>query len=292
VVAALALALSGCGAGAPASGGRVRVVAAENFWGSIATQLAGARASVQSIIVNAAQDPHSYEQTPADARTLAGANLAIVNGIGYDPWASQLLAANPVPGRIVLTVGSLLGLSEGDNPHRWYRPADVVTVANAIAADLKRLDPKDGAYFDRRRATFEITGLDRYHALIAQIRHRYAGVPVGASESIFALLAPALGLRLITPNSFMNATSEGTELTAQDIITAESQITAHRIKVWIYNSQNTTPEILHLNALARANRIPVATVTETLSPQSDSFEQWQVAQLQRIEQALHEATGR
>ena len=33
-------------------------------------------------------------------------------------------------------------------------------------------------------------------------------------------------------------------------------------------------------------------MTETLSPQTDTFEQWQVAQLEGIERALHEATGR
>ena len=48
--------------------------------------------------------------------------MAIVNGIGYDTWASKLLAANPSSGRVVLDVGGLLGLKEGDNPHQWYSP--------------------------------------------------------------------------------------------------------------------------------------------------------------------------
>ena len=50
---------------------------------------------VRSIIVNPDTDPHSYEPTAEDARTMAGAQLAIVNGVGYDDWASKLLAANP-----------------------------------------------------------------------------------------------------------------------------------------------------------------------------------------------------
>ena len=117
-------------------------------------------------------------------------------------------------------------------------------------------------------------------------------MPVGASESIFALQSPALGLRLITPYSFMKSISEGTEVTAQDTVTTQRQITAHQIKVWIYNSQNATPEIQRLNALALAAHIPTATITETLSPSNATFEQWQVAQLERIAQALHTATGR
>jgi zinc/manganese transport system substrate-binding protein len=247
---------------------------------------------VHSIIVDPAQDPHSYQPTAADARTIAAARLAIVNGVGYDPWMSQQLGANPVPGGIVLTVGGLLGLHEGDNPHRWYSPTDVRIVANAITADLKRLDPRDGAYFDRQRAAFETTGLRTYHGLIARIRRRYDGVRVGASESIFALQSPALGLDLVTPYSFMKATSEGTEVSPQDVITVERQITSRTIKVWIYNAQNLTPEIQQLNALARAHGIPVVAVTETLSPSRDSFQRWQTAQLRELARALRKATGR
>jgi zinc/manganese transport system substrate-binding protein len=193
---------------------------------------------------------------------------------------------------VVLTVGNLFGLKEGDNPHRWYDPGDVLAVAKAIATDLEKLDPRNAAYYDRQLKTFESNNLAQYRALIEQIASRYAGTPVGASESIFALLAPSLHLRLITPASFMKAISEGTDVSAQDTLTMQRQIETHQIKLWIYNSQNTTPAVQRLNALARAAHIPTATITETLDPPSDSFEQWQVAQLQRIESALHQATGR
>jgi zinc/manganese transport system substrate-binding protein len=287
-----ALAIAGCDATATGDSGAVRIVAAENFWGSIAAQLGGDKASVQSIISNPAQDPHSYEPTAQDARTLATAQLAIVNGVGYDPWAPKLIAANPTSGRTVLTVGDAFGLKDGDNPHRWYDPAEVEAVANAITADLHKLDPKDAGYFDQQRKAFETKDLAGYHQLIAQIKHRFAGTPVGASESIFALQAPALGLKLVTPYSFMKAISEGTEVTAQDTLTTERQLHDGEVKVWVYNSQNATPAVQRLNALAREHRIPVATITETLTPAGASFEQWQVAQLRRIEQALHAATGR
>ena len=289
---AAAAVIAGCAGISTASPNGVSVVAAENFWGSIATQIAGNEASVQSVITNPAQDPHSYEPTANDARVLATSQVAIVNGVGYDPWAPKLLAANPDSSRIVIDVGKLFGLHDGNNPHRWYDPADVIKVAQTIEADLTRLDPKHASYYAHRLNIFETADLTQYNSLIGQIKRRYANIPVGASESIFELLAPALGLNLITPQSFMKATSEGTEVTAQDTITAQNQITRHQIKVWIYNSQNATPEIQQLNALARANHIPIATITETLAPATGTFEQWQVDQLERIERALHDATGR
>ncbi|MHB1569993.1 MAG: metal ABC transporter solute-binding protein, Zn/Mn family [Solirubrobacteraceae bacterium] len=291
-IVALAMLVSGCGSAGSNFGGRVRVVAAENFWGSIARQIGGAHAIVSSIIVNPALDPHSYDPTSIDARTLAEAQLAIINGIGYDPWAPRLLAANPVSGRVTLNVGALFGLHVGDNPHRWYDPADVVAVARRIAADLERLAPAHRAYFASRLRAFLGPGLATYFKSIATIRSRYAGVPVGASESIFAPLAAALHIRLITPPSFMDAVSEGTELTAQGTLTVEHQVSSRQVKVWVYNSQNVTPEIQRLNGLARAAGIPIVTVTETLSPATDSFQQWQDSQLSSLAAALGRATVR
>ena len=277
---------------ASSTGGQLQVVAAENFWGSIASQLGGDRVRVTSVIASPATDPHDYEPTAGDARTVAGAKLAIVNGIGYDPWAGKLLAASPAKGRIVLTVGDLVGVKTGGNPHRWYSPPDVQRVIDAVVASYKKLDPADAAYFDRQKAAFESKGLRAYKAEIAVIRRKYAGVPVGASESIFALLAPALRLDLLTPPSFLKAISEGTEPTASDKTAIDRQIAARKIKVWIFNSQNSTPDVQRFTDKARKAGIPVATITETLVPASATFQQWQVGQLRALAAALGKATGR
>jgi zinc/manganese transport system substrate-binding protein len=296
ILAALAAALlAGCGgasSSATSSSGKLNVVAAEDFWGSIAEQLGGDRVEVTSIVTNPAADPHDYEPTSEDARTMAGAQIAIVNGIGYDSWASKLLAADPGSGRTVLTVGDLLGLKEGDNPHQWYSPASVQKVIEGITADYERADPGHAAYFDAQRRRFEKVGLSRYHGLISQIRSRYAGTPVGASESIFAPLAPALGLRLLTPTGFLDAIAEGTDPTPADKATTDGQIAAGKIAVWVYNSQNATPDVQRLNDAARAAGIPVATVTETTTPAGASFQAWQSRELEGLQAALAEAGAR
>jgi zinc/manganese transport system substrate-binding protein len=299
ILLSVAAIMAGCGSSGSGSAGvndggasRLSVVAAENFWGSIAGQLGGANVDVQSIIVNPDTDPHSYEPTPQDARTLAGAQLAIVNGVGYDNWATKLLDASPQSGRVVLNVGGLLGLVQGDNPHRWYFPSDVRRVLASITADYERLDPAAAAYFAARRVALETKGLARYDELRAQIRASYAGVPVGYSESIFQGLGEDLGLKLLTPYSFTKSIAEGTEVTAADKRTVDRQAEDRQIRVWVFNSQNVTPDVQRVNEIARARGIPVATLTETLSPAADSFEQWQVAELEGLAKALHAATGR
>ena len=76
----------------------VQVVAAENFWGSIAAQVGGSHVHVTSIINDPNADPHSYEPISQDARTIADAQYVIFNGAGYDAWMDKLLAANPATG--------------------------------------------------------------------------------------------------------------------------------------------------------------------------------------------------
>jgi zinc/manganese transport system substrate-binding protein len=298
VAAAAAVALAaGCSTAVPGSqsagggpGGKLVVVAAENFWGSIARQLGGSHVTETSIITSPDTDPHDYEPTAADARTIASAQLVIVNGIGYDPWAPKLIAASPVQGRRTLTVGTVLGLSGGDNPHQWYSAAHVARVIAAITADYKRLDPAHASYFTHRQHWFETTALGRYHQLIAQIKAKYGGTPVGGSESIVSPLAATLGLKMVTPYSFLKAISEGSEPTAQDKATTDAQISHRRVKVYIYNSQNATPDVAAQVREAKAAHIPVTTVTETLAPANVTFQQWQVSQLQRLAAALHRAT--
>jgi zinc/manganese transport system substrate-binding protein len=292
VVAVAACATSSADHEAPRGGNVIEVAASTNAWGSILAQLGGTRVHATSIISNPDTDPHDYEPTPVDGRTIAGAKLFVENGIGYDTWAAKAIAASPDSRRIVIDIGDLVGVSEGGNPHRWYSPSDVEKVADEITADLEKADPAGATYFDSQRQAFENTGLARYHRLITDIRTKYAGTPVGASESVFAPLAEALGLDLITPATFLKATSEGTDPSAADKATIDHQISAKTIKVYVFNSQNSTPDIAAQVSAAKKVGIPVSTVSETLSPAGASFQDWQSEQLQALQTALQAGTSR
>ncbi len=296
LLAVLLVATAGC-ATTPAHPGvndprLVRVVAAENFWGSLAAQLGGQHAAVTSIIDNPDADPHDYEATAADGIAIARARITLVNGVGYDTWASRLVATGGSAGRSDLVVGDIVGARPGDNPHRWYRPADVRAVIARVADAYQRADPADAQYFAARRDALLSTGLGGYFGLIDEIRAGWSGTPVGASESIVALLTPALGLDLRTPPRFLTAVSEGTDPTVADKATVDAQIAEGQIKVYIYNSQNATPDVRAQVAAARRHGIPVTAVTETLVPAGADFQDWQVAQLTALRGALATATGK
>jgi zinc/manganese transport system substrate-binding protein len=254
--------------------------------------LGGEHADVTSIIADPDTDPHDYEAKPSDGAALASAQVAVVNGIGYDGWADKLLAANPSSSRKVVTVGDVVGIKDGGNPHQWYSPRTVNAVIDAITNALKQADPAAAAYFDTQRQAYRTDGLKRYNDLRAQIKAQYGGTPVGASESIFAPLADDLGLKLLTPQSFLTAVSEGNDPTAGDKSTVDKQIAGKQIKAFVYNSQNSTPDVTALVDKARKAGIPVATVTETLTPRGSTFQDWQATQLQSLADALAQGTGK
>jgi zinc/manganese transport system substrate-binding protein len=288
------LALSGCASASNSThpGGPIRVVAAESCWGSIAKQLGGQHVRVTSLASSPDADPHDYEPTVEDARAVAGCQIVLYNGVGYDTWIQRLLAASPNESRIELDVGRTAEVTTGDNPHLWYSPHVVREVIAAVTEAYKKADPDHAAYFDQQRQKYERTSLAEYDGLISAIASEYAGTPVGASESIALPLAEALKLKVVTPAGFTSAISQGIDPRASDKAMVDQQIQSKAIAIFIYNKQNSSPDVMTLVAAARGKGIPVVTVTETPEPSTATFQAWQVAQLRRIEGALRQAKGR
>ncbi len=274
-----------CGQPSVSGAGPIQVVAAENFWGSIAVQLGGSRVSVQSVLTDPNADPHEYESSVADARAFADAALVILNGAGYDGWGQKLLDANPAAGRQVLDVAALLHKKVGDNPHFWYDPDFVVMVADRITALYKSIDAAHSGYFDQRRAALTVA-FQPYLAEIVSIKQSHAKEPVGSTESIFVYMADALGLELTTPQEFMNAVSEGTDPPAGAVVTFQDQITTGAIKLLVYNVQTSTAVTTAVKDLAAAHHVPTVGVSETLQPPGGKFQDWQLAQLHMLDSAL------
>jgi zinc/manganese transport system substrate-binding protein len=274
---------------APTAGRAVlNVVAAENFWGSLAGQLGGRQVRVTSIVSDPNADPHEYETNPADARLFASADYVIVNGSGYDTWADKLLSAQPSADRRVLTVSSFLGRPNGSNPHLWYNPTYVFRVIDRITADYESLEPDERSYFAARHAALEVA-FDTYRARLLSLTRRFAGTKVASTESIFVYLASYLHLDLVTPPAFMGAVAEGIDPPASSLVTFDQQIDAKDFAVLVYNTQTVTPLTTGLRTSAEARRIPVIGISETMEPPGSTFQHWMATEFNRLGAALAEA---
>jgi zinc/manganese transport system substrate-binding protein len=114
----------------------IQTVAAENFWGSLVSQIGGTHVQVLSIVSDPNADPHEYESNTENARAVAMADYIVVNGAGYDSWANKLIGAGIKSDCKILNVAKLLGKKEGDNPHFWYDPDYVNLTVKQMKEDL------------------------------------------------------------------------------------------------------------------------------------------------------------
>ena len=268
---------------ASATGGPIKVIAAENFYGGVAQQIGGPQVAVTSVMSNPDQDPHLFEASPSVVRDLTSADLVIYNGADYDPWMAKLLTVATRPGRTVIVAADLVHRQAGDNPHLWYDPSTMPAVAKSIADALAKIDPAHAADYQARLAAF-LAALKPIDEKVEAIRKKYAGVPVTASEPVFGYMAAALGFKMRN-EKFQIAIMNDTEPSARDVAAFERDLKEHKVRVMFYNKQASDKIVQHLVELARASSVPVVGVTE-LVPPGMTFQQWMLSELNDTAKAL------
>ncbi|HWB38902.1 MAG TPA: zinc ABC transporter substrate-binding protein [Candidatus Saccharimonadales bacterium] len=268
-----------------AGGNRLGVVAAENFWGDIASQIGGDHVHVTSIISDPTADPHLYESSAKDAGAVASAKVVIVNGLGYDDFMAKLIGATQRH-QAVLTAAQILGVTdESANPHLWYNLPQVHIVASKIAGSFETADPGHAADYKHNLATFD-QSLQALLRSIDEIKQKYADAPVAYTEPVPGYLLAAAGLDVKTPEGFAKSIEDGDDPSPADAQAMDALMTNKQIKVLLYNSQATSPVTEHVKQLARQAGIPVIGVTETLPPNEPSYQAWQQHQLDQLLKAL------
>jgi zinc/manganese transport system substrate-binding protein len=280
------LLLSSCGSPAIASSGSstIKVVAAENFYGDIASQLGGSHVTVTSILSDPNVDPHEYESSFQNAAAVSDAQLVIENSDGYDSWMDKLLSSSPNPNRHVIKAFDVAPHKLPENEHVWYSMTNILAIAQDITTTLKQLDTKDTSAFDKNLATFSqsIQGIDQK---IAVIKAKYAGTPVGLTETIFLYQTELLGLKMLTPFAFQKAIAEANDPPADTVVTVNNQVEQKEIKVLIYNEQTITAITTNVENAAMQQHIPIVPVTETMPP-GKTYQSWMLSQLNTLQQAL------
>ncbi|MGB0970413.1 MAG: metal ABC transporter solute-binding protein, Zn/Mn family [Mycobacterium sp.] len=276
------------GGSAPAAGGcaatPVNVAVSVDQWGDIVSELGGDCAKVTTVLASSSVDPHEFEPAPADAATFANAQLVVVNGANYDPWASKL-AATSAPEAPVVDAAEVTETAEGANPHLWYSPSAVTAVADVVTAELSTLSPEVKSYFAERRSAFTAS-MEPYKTLLDAIRARASGRPYAATENVFDYTANDIGLVNVTPPGYQSASANKSDASPADVDAFQRALAEHQIDVLIYNTQTQGSVPEEIRGAAEAAGVPVVEATETVPPWATSFEQWQVAQLNALAKAL------
>jgi zinc/manganese transport system substrate-binding protein len=279
------------GAGAATAGGRVVAVGAENEYADVIGQIGGPYVSVTAVMSNPNTDPHTFESSPKVAAEVAGAELVVQNGLGYDEFMDKIEQAAPDAHRQVIDVQTLLHLpASTPNPHLWYKPTTMPAVAKAIGAALSALQPAHRAYFASRVTAFDAS-LQPWMAAIATLKADDGGAPVATTEPVADYLLQAADLDNRTPFTFQADIMNGVDPSPQDVSLQDSLFTGRKVRVFVYNEQVTDSLTDSLLQLAHQQHIPVVGVYETMPRPGYDYQSWMMAEVKALSDALAHGTS-
>lgn len=271
--------------GTESSDGKIQVLAAENEYGDVASQIGGEYVEVTSIISNPDTDPHDFEATPSDAKLMSTAAIAIENGLGYDDWFDEMLSASENADRVVISAQQTLGLSDDtENPHLWYDPKTMPAVAEALVAELAKIDPDYSDDYQQNLSDFK-DALESYTSKLSDFKQSHPGAAAAATEPVANYLLDAAGIDIKTPWSLQSAIMNDQDPSAQDANTQMSLLSDKQVDVFVYNQQVTSSLTQKWLDAAGAAEVPVVAVYETM-PDDLGYVDWMCAEVDALEAAL------
>ncbi len=259
----------------PCSAAPIKIVAAENFYGITAQEIAGSSATVLSIMSNPNQDPHEFQSDAKTAKAIADANIIIYNGLGYDAWMEKLLGVPGKKERLVINVSELVHAKKGANPHLWYDPQTMIALAARLTEVLKR--PEANVAFSE--------SMKPLTEKIAALRTKTKGMKVTATEPLFSYMAFGLGFQMLN-EEYQWAIMNDTTPTFQQTVAMEKSLSTKTARLLFNNSQASNNATTRLLGIALHAGIPIITITETEPPSEKSYVTWMLSELEKIEKAL------
>lgn len=261
------------GAASSNSSGTLNVVASINQWGSVASEIGGSRVKVTSIINSTAVEAHDYEPTSADIAAIAKADVIIVNGAGYDSWATK--AASSTKAQVVNAAESG-GKHDGDNPHVWFSAAVRTAAAKAIATAYQHSDAAHAEEYTKQLKAWQ----DKEKTLesaIAEAKQRLDGKKYAATESVAVYLADDLGLTDATPAGYAQAVANESEPASGDVTAFSKLLQAGSVALLVINTQESNATTKQLTTAAGQGGVRVVELTEQMPKQYSTLTDWMTA---------------
>ena len=264
---------------------QINVVSTENQYGSVAKLIGRENVNVTNIINNADGDPHTFISSVKNAKLLADADVLIYNGADYDSWINNILKGNK--NAVIIKVQDLdnyLKTSKlGINPHLWFKPQTFPNLAKKLTSVYSQLDSYNVSSYKNNYKEFK----QKYQAvynIVGDIKAKYKGTPVTATEPLFGYMVEALHLKM-KGLKFQWVIMNGSEPSPRMMISYQDLLESKKIKVLFYNQQVTNTTTNNILKLAKKNNIAVVGVTETMPVDKDAIS-WMINALEETQKAL------
>ena len=222
------------------------VVASFSILGDLVKVVGGDRIKV-STLVGPDADAHTFEPSPADAKTVLGARLLVINGLHFEPWAEKLAKSSGYKGATLIASDGVkprtMPAEEGPghpddiDPHAWQDPRNVVIYVKNIAKSLSSLDPAGASSYQANSTAYirELEALDadaqkQFAALSARQRQ------VITSHDAFGYFGARYQIKFLAPQGV----STESEPSAKEVALLIRQIKKDKIRaVFMENMSNS-----------------------------------------------------
>lgn len=244
-----ALALSLClGATAAMAAAPLKVVASFSILGDMVKNVGGDKVQVTTLVGPNA-DTHTYQPTPADAKTLAQADVVVVNGLHMEGWLDRLIKASGYKGPVVtasggVTTRTMIDEDEGGkkitDPHAWQNLNNGKIYAVNIEKGLAEADPNNAAAYAKNTRDYTA----RMDKMDAWVRSSFNAIPrakrkIITSHDAFGYFGQAYGVTLLSP---MGVSTES-EASAQNVGKLVRQIKKEKVKA-LFIENMTDPRLV------------------------------------------------
>lgn len=149
--------LWGCGARVGEQGGIVT-----SF--SVLCDLVSQLGAETQCLIPPERDPHTYEPTPQDRKTIETAAVIIYGGLNFEPAIIKMVeASNNRALKLPVFEQAPIQIIEGD-PHVWHDVKNGIALANFIAEKLQTHTPDRAGIYQQnlQKLTQELLKLDRW----------------------------------------------------------------------------------------------------------------------------------
>jgi zinc/manganese transport system substrate-binding protein len=158
-------------------------------------------------------------------------------------------------------------------------------VANAVAADLGKVDAAHASYYKANAAKF-IASLSAWNQALAAFKSAHPDTPVATTEPVADYMLEAAGTKNLTPWTFQAANMNGTDPSPQDVAAQKALFTGHKVRVFLYNQQVTDALTESYIKLAKDNGIPIVGVYETMPTPGYTYQTWMEAKVSAQNKAV------
>lgn len=264
---AVLLTVTACGKNNQKQSKGINVVTTTTVYADIAKNVVGNYGTVTPLISNGDTDPHDFEPTTKTANQVTKADIVIGNGLGYDDWINRLAKASD---KKLVTVGDLMHLKKGANPHIWYDLSMPKVYVNYLVDTLSKKDPKHKAQFKANGEKY-LQKIDHLQEVESKIDGK-KDKPVFVSEPVFDYMLEKTGFK-IGDKAFEDAVENETDPSAEIIQKMNNEINHKEIAFFVNNTQASSSTVNGFVRLAKKNKIPVIEVRETM-PNGISYVKW------------------